>query len=91
MAETPSLGAFTAASSNVSSGAVLVDASALWLTDVLGIALHLQRTYRQSYGFDARQSAVSQAHGSAQAAVFEVTQHFATATIAARSRRSLIM
>lgn len=84
MAFSPSLLAAVplASAPDAKTGAVLVDASALWLTDVLGIALHLQRTYRQSYGFDARQSAVSQAHSSAQAAVFEVTQHFATATIA---------
>lgn len=63
-------------------GAVLIDASALWLNDVLGLAAHLQRSYRQSYGFDPRQSLVSQARSSEQAAVFEVTQHFATASIA---------
>ncbi len=63
-------------------GAVLIDASVLWLNDVLGLGAHLQRSYRQSYGFDARQSVVSQARSSEHAAVFEVTQHFATASIA---------
>lgn len=71
-----------ASAPDAKTGAVLIDASALWLNDVLGMALHLQRSYRQSYGFDARQSSVSQARSSEQAAVFEVTQHFATASIA---------
>jgi len=71
-----------ASAPDAKTGAVLIDASALWLNDVLGMALQLQRSYRQSYGFDARQSTVSQARSSEQAAVFEVTQHFATASIA---------
>jgi len=71
-----------ASAPDAKTGAVLIDASALWLNDVLGLALQLQRSYRQSYGFDARQSTVSQARSSEQAAVFEVNQHFATASIA---------
>ncbi len=63
-------------------GAVLIDASALWLNDVLGIAMQLQRSYRQNYGFDVRQSLLSQARSSEQVAVFEVSQHFATPSIA---------
>lgn len=71
-----------ASAPDAKTGAVLIDASALWLGDVLGLALHLQRNYRQSYAFDARQSTVNQARSTAQAAVFEVSQHFATAGIA---------
>ncbi len=72
-----------ASSPSTKNGAVLIDASALWLNDVLGVALHLQRSYRQSYGFDPRQSTVSQARSADQLAVFEVVQHFASPTIAA--------
>lgn len=71
-----------ASAPDAKTGAVLIDASALWLSDVLGLASHLQRNYRQSYGFDPRQSSISQTRSSEQAAVFEVTQHFATASIA---------
>ena len=71
-----------ASAPDAKTGAVLIDASALWLNDVLGMALQLQRSYRQSYGFDARQSTVNQARSSDNAAVFEVAQHFATASIA---------
>lgn len=65
------------------SGAVLIDANALLLSDLLGVAQHLQRTYRQSYAFDARNSAVMQARAQPSSVVFEVQQHFATAGIAA--------
>jgi len=63
------------------SGAVLVDASALWLNDWLGIAAHLQRQFRQGHVFDARQSQVVKAHQVDSTVVFEVQQHFATASI----------
>lgn len=66
-------------------GAVLVDASALWLNDWLGIGPHLQRQYRQGHAFDPRQSQVIQARQVDGTTVFEVQQHFATAAISAPS------
>jgi len=62
-------------------GAVLVDASALWLNDWLGIGSQLQRQYRQGHTFDPRQSQLVQARQVDGTTVFEVQQHFATATI----------
>ena len=64
-------------------GALLVDASALWLNDWLGIGAHLQRQYRQGHAFDARQSHLVQARQVDGTTVFEVQQHFATANITA--------
>lgn len=64
-------------------GALLVDASALWLNDWLGIGAHLQRQYRQGHAFDARQSQLVQARQVGDTTVFEVQQHFATAAISA--------
>lgn len=64
-------------------GAVLVDASALLLADWLGLGAHLQRQYRQSYAFDARQSHVALTRQLGRTTVFEVVQHFATPSIAA--------
>lgn len=64
-------------------GAVLIEANALLLGDLLGVAQHLQRTYRQSYALDARNSVVLQARAQAGNVVFEVSQHFGTASIAA--------
>lgn len=66
-------------------GALLVDASALWLNDWLGIGPHLQRQYRQGHSFDPRQSQVVQARQVDGTTVFEVQQHFATATITSPS------
>ncbi|MDO9234896.1 MAG: zinc-dependent metalloprotease [Aquabacterium sp.] len=64
------------------SGAVLIDASALLLGDMLGIAQHLQRTYRQSYALDARNSAMVQSKSQSSGVAFEVSQHYATSSIA---------
>jgi hypothetical protein len=65
------------------SGAVLVEASPLFLGDVLGLAQHLQRSYRQSYALDARNTSITQARAQANTLVLEVSQHFATSGIAA--------
>lgn len=72
-----------ASSPHAKSGAVLIEANALLLSDMLGVAQHLQRTYRQSYGLDVRNSAVQEARSQNTSLVFEVSQHFATAGIAA--------
>jgi hypothetical protein len=63
------------------SGAVLIDANALLLSDMMGIAQQLQRSYRQGYSLDPRNSALVKAEPQTNAVVFEVSQHFATATI----------
>ncbi|WP_286746681.1 zinc-dependent metalloprotease [Aquabacterium sp. UBA2148] len=70
-----------ASAADPATGALLVDASALWLNDWLGIGAHLQRQYRQGHAFDARQSQVVQARQVDGTTVFEVQQHFATASI----------
>lgn len=66
-------------------GSLLVDASALWLNDWLGVGAQLQRQYRQGHTFDARQSQLVQARQVDGTTVFEVQQHFATATISTPS------
>lgn len=70
-----------ASAADPATGAVLVDASALWLNDWLGIGPHLQRQYRQGHAFDARQSQVVQARQVDGTTVFEVQQHFVTASV----------
>ena len=62
--------------------AVLVDLSAMLMNDMLGIGGHLQRTYRQNYAFDARNSAVVGVRGQPGLLVLETNNHFATANIA---------
>jgi hypothetical protein len=62
---------------------VLVDATALFVNDMFGIGMHLQRSYRQGYAFDARNSAITSARGSKPDAVqLQVLAHYATGSIA---------
>ena len=63
---------------------VLVDANALFVNDMLGVAMQLQRSYRQGYGFDGRNSAITAVRGRPEGIVIQVMQHFATGSIAVR-------
>lgn len=64
------------------SGAVLIDAQALFMTDLLGLAPQLQRTYRQGYAFDAKNSNVPEIRPEKDGVFLEVQHHFGTATLA---------
>ena len=81
----PSLLASTPVASQAqpASKAVLVEANALFVNDMLGIGMRLQRAYRQGYGFDARNSAITTLRSKPEAAVLQVLAHFATGGIAA--------
>ena len=61
---------------------VLVDATALFVNDMFGIGMHLQRTYRQGYAFDARNSAITSARSKGDSVQLQVLAHYATGTIA---------
>jgi hypothetical protein len=63
---------------------VLVDANALFVNDMLGIGMQLQRSYRQGYAFDGRNSAITAVRVKPEGVVLEVLQHFATGSIAVR-------
>ena len=82
----PSLLASTAVASQPQSErkSVLVDANALFINDMLGIAMQLQRTYRQGYAFDGRNSAITALRVMPEGVSLEVMQHFATGSIAVR-------
>jgi hypothetical protein len=62
--------------------AVLVDFSAMLMSDMMGLGIRLQRQYRQGYAFDARNSAVVGVRGQPGLLVVETNNHFATANIA---------
>lgn len=64
------------------SKAVLVEANALFLTDMLGIGPQLQRAFRQGYAFDSRNSAITGARTSPAATILETQHHYYTASIA---------
>ena len=61
---------------------VLIDAGALFVNDMLGIGMRLQRTYRQGYAFDGRNSAVTAIHATPETVSLQVLGHFATGSIA---------
>ena len=60
---------------------VLVEANQLFLADLLGFGMDLQRAYRQGYSFDPRNSAIAKARATPDALVLEVLAHYATASI----------
>ncbi len=80
----PSLLASVPASSapHPTRGTVLVDISNLLTGDVLGLGLQLQRAFRQSYGLDARNTAISRTRSTPMGIVIDVQQHFVTSSIA---------
>ncbi|WP_253950449.1 zinc-dependent metalloprotease, partial [Methylibium sp. T29] len=61
---------------------VLVELNALFVGDLLGIASTLDRSYRQGYAFEARNSAIGKERALPDAVSFEVLGHYATARIA---------
>ena len=60
---------------------VLVEANALFMTDLLGTGMALQRTFRQGYALDPRNSAITSVRASPDLVVLEVLNHFAAASI----------
>ncbi len=60
---------------------VLVEANQLFLADLLGFGMDLQRAYRQGYSFDPRNSAITKVRLTPDALVLEVLGHYATASI----------
>ncbi len=80
----PSLIASTAVASQAhpERKSVLIEANALFLNDLLGLGIALQRNYRQGYAFDSRNSAITSVRGKPDQVVFEVLAHYATASIA---------
>jgi Met-zincin/Domain of unknown function (DUF5117) len=60
---------------------VLIEANALFLGDMLGVGMRLQRAFRQNYALDPRNSVISAVRGSAQATVIETQAHFYSATL----------
>jgi len=64
------------------SGAVLVEANGLFLSDLLGLGMRLQRSFRQGYSLDARNSAIMSVRATPQAMVIETRNHYYTASLA---------
>ncbi len=60
---------------------VLVEANAFFLGDMMGLGTQLQRSFRQGYALDQRNSAVLEVRGQPDLLVLETNLHFATASI----------
>jgi hypothetical protein len=60
---------------------VLIEANALLLADIPGAASVLERIYRQSYSFDARNSSVARVRGTPEMVTFAVTAHYSLSRI----------
>jgi hypothetical protein len=61
---------------------VLVDAGSLFVNDMFAIGSRLQRVYRQGYGFDGRNSAITTINATPEAVSLQVLSHYAAASIA---------
>ncbi len=61
---------------------VLIDAAPLFLSDMQGMGMQLQRTFRQGYSLDVRNSSVDAVRGASDLLVIEARHHFAVPSIA---------
>ncbi len=61
---------------------ILIDAGTLFLNDLLGVGMQLQRMYRQGYSLERSNTAFTAARGSAEATVIETLNHYFTGSIA---------
>lgn len=62
---------------------VLVEANNLFLGDMLGLAMTLNRAYRQSYSLDRANSAIVGVRNKPELLVIETQNHFATGSLSA--------
>ena len=60
---------------------VLIEANALFLSDLQGIGMMLQRELRQGYALDRANSLITAVRGSAEATVLETQVHFYTGSV----------
>jgi hypothetical protein len=60
---------------------ILVEANALFVNDMLGTGMALQRAYRQGYALDTRNSAITAVRATPELVVLETLNHFATGSV----------
>lgn len=65
------------------SKAVLVEANGLFLSDMLGVGMMLQRAFRQGYALDSRNSTITAVRSGPNGAVIETQNHYYTGSLAA--------
>ena len=62
---------------------ILIDANALFMSDLPGASIVLDRIYRQSYAFDSRNSVIVRTSATPDMATFEVNAHYSLSRPAA--------
>jgi hypothetical protein len=63
------------------SKAVLIEANNIFVSDLLGLTINLQRTYRQNYNFDGRNSAFVGVRSEPDEISLELNLHFSTSSL----------
>jgi hypothetical protein len=61
---------------------VLIEAQGLFLSDMLGVGMQLQRAFRQNYSVDPRNSTITSVRGSPQSLEIQTQHHFYAGSIA---------
>lgn len=61
---------------------VLIEANSLFLSDMLGVGMQLQRAFRQGYALDPRHTSITAVRGSAQSLEIETQNHYYTGSLA---------
>jgi hypothetical protein len=69
---------------------ILIDPQSVFVSDLLGTAMQLQRAYRQNYAFDGRNSLIAATHTSANATVIEVQNHYAAPSLQTMQANPLV-
>ncbi len=60
---------------------VLIDVSAMFVSDLSGLGMHLQRQFRQGYSLDPRNSLVTGVRGTDDALIIETQTHWFTGAV----------
>ena len=60
---------------------ILIDAGTLFLTDMLGVGMQLQRMFRQGYSLERGNTVVTAVRGSAEATIIETSNHYFTGSV----------
>jgi Met-zincin/Domain of unknown function (DUF5117) len=60
---------------------ILIDAGSLFLSDMLGVGMQLQRMFRQGYSLERGNTVITAVRGSADASVIETLNHYFTGSV----------
>jgi len=75
--------ALVASQPNADNQAVLIEANGIFLSDLLGVGMMLQRAFRQGYGLDSRHTGISAVRSSPAGTVIETLNHFYASSLSA--------